>query len=658
MTPLFGARAHTLDDRQRAAWQSAEALWGVQLHDPILEPDASMPSFAWFSFPPQVTVDPAEARRHGVDAFYESIFAHEIGHHVLSPSTRIDSFTITQQLARAIAATGRARIPNPDGQAGRLSNLWSDMLINTRVADMQRHRDGPAAGDPEMIDMWRVLSVEPPTDQLWWVVLRAYEILWSRPAGFLCPADPPARPVTHHAPIPPPTVPAETKTEEQRLRAIEAAAAADARIAAEARWAELVMTDPPLDATLLADTVRTFADDPVSGALRFGMIMAPYLITDAGPKSSSGSARAQAAGGCAGQADQDAPTAAELERVLGDPRLGEVPEHPAVTQARQAAAAAGGMESTADSETGVDGEAADGLGQGYGLDETLTLYAASNPDDVVAAWYLTAARRFVRPLTQPAATPQTLDVSIPGALEQWNIDDDISAIDWPASLSRSSTVVPGVTTRFRDVLPDAPPDARESVQLDIYIDSSGSMTSPRRESAGILAGTILILSVLRGGGQARVTSFSAAGEVAGGQRFTRDRAELMRDLTFYFGHGTTFPLDLYARRYADGRRSRGAGKSVTRRHVVVLSDDGLQSMFGAGQPQYADVARQVRRRLDSATLVVQDAGRRLTGPASDAGYDVEYIESMSDAPLACARLGQRLADPRRPRATVPGGRRA
>lgn len=649
MTPLFGAREHPLDERQRTAWQSAQALWGVQLHDPRLEPEAAKPSFAWFSFPPQVSVDPAEARRHGVDGFYESIFAHEIGHHVLSPSTRIDSFTITQQLARAIAATGRARIPDPDDQAHRLSNLWSDMLINTRVAAMQRQRDGAGAADPEMITMWRVLSVSPPADQLWWVVLRAYEIIWSRPAGFLCPADPPPRPVVHHEP-PPPTKPAEAKTEEARLKAVEAAAAADARIAAEARWAELVITNPPLDASLLAETVRTFGDDPVSGALRFGMIMAPYLITDDDPRRRSGSAGAQAASGCAGQADQSPPTAAELERVLGDPRLGEVPEHPAIAKARQAAQSAGAGMEPADAEAGVDG-----LGQGYGLAETLTLYSASNADDVVAAWYLTAARRYVRPLTQPSARPQTLDESIPGALEQWNIDDDISAIDWPASLSRSSTVVPGVTTRLRDVLPDAPPDARESVQLDIYIDSSGSMTSPRRESPGILAGTILILSVLRGGGQARVTSFSAAGEVAGGERFTRDRAELMRDLTLYFGHGTTFPLDLYAGRYADSRRTRGGG-SVTRRHVVVLSDDGLQSMFGAGQPQYADVARRVRLQLDTATLVVQDGSRRLTGPASEAGYDVEYIDSMQDAPLACARLGQRLADPQRPRRTGTGGR--
>ena len=651
MTPLFGTRTHPLDESQRAAWISAQALWGVQLHDPLLEPGAAKPSFAWFSFPPQVAVDPAEARRHGVAGFYESIFAHEIGHHVLSPSTRIDSFTTTQQLARAIAATGRSRIPDPDGQARQLSNLWSDMLINTRVAAMQRQRDGSGAGDPEMIDMWRVLSVTPPADQLWWVVLRAYEISWSKPAGFLCPVSPPPRPVSHREP-PVATVPVAAKTDAERAKAVEAAAAADARLAAEARWAELVITDPPLDASLLAETVRTFGDDPVSGALRFGMIVAPYLITDDGSRRGSPSSGAEAASGCAGQADQTPPTAAELERVLGDPRLGDEPEHPALAKARQAARAPGAdLEPPAGAEPG-----ADGLGQGYGLAETLSLYSSSNADDVVAAWYLTAARRYVRPLTQPSARPQTPDESIPGALEQWNIDDDIAAIDWSATLARSSEVVPGVTTRFRDVLPDAPPDGRESVQLDIYMDSSGSMTSPQRESPGILAGTILILSVLRGGGQARVTSFSAAGEVAGGERFTRDRAELMRDLTFYFGHGTTFPLDLYARRYADARRSRGGG-ATTRRNVVVLSDDGLQSMFGEGQPQYAGVARQVRGRLDTATLIVQDRSRRVTGPASEAGYDVEYIARMTDAPLVCARLGRRLADPRPAQRTARGGRR-
>ena len=60
MTPLFGSREHPLDEQQRMAWESAQALWGVHLHDPELKPGARMPSFAWFSFPPQVDVDPSE----------------------------------------------------------------------------------------------------------------------------------------------------------------------------------------------------------------------------------------------------------------------------------------------------------------------------------------------------------------------------------------------------------------------------------------------------------------------------------------------------------------------------------------------------------------------------------------------------------------------
>jgi hypothetical protein len=81
-----------------------------------------------------------------------------------------------------------------------------------------------------------------------------------------------------------------------------------------------------------------------------------------------------------------------------------------------------------------------------------------------------------------------------------------------------------------------------------------------------------------------------------------------------------------------------------RRHVVVLSDEGLMSMFGAGQPQFADVAARVRRGLDTATLILQDRSRSVAGPAATAGYDVEYIERMTDAPAACARLARRLTE--------------
>jgi hypothetical protein len=609
-----------LTETQRADWASAQDLWGVQLHDPLEMSDAHMQTFAWFSFPPQVHFDLKDATERGLGGFFESIFAHEIGHHVLSPSTRLDSLKITHQMARAIAASGSARLGNPESQAHEFSNLWSDMLINVRVARLQRERDPLAT--PQMVRMWQKLSEVPTANRLWWVVLRAYEQLWSLPPGSLASIEAPPAPVVSIA-LPsldsgPPREDPERKAERiaKHREAIERVAEVQRELS------RLATTNPELDAALLAETVRTFGDDPVSGALRFGMIATPYLVEDA----EDAAVRAL----CGGQLGAGPATPGELVAVLGDARLREVPVHPAVAAG---AAATGG----ADGSAGAN----EGDGQGYGLARTLALYASSDANAVIAAWYESAARRWVRPMVQPSTAEKAPDATIPGPVDDWALGDDLADLDWPASLSTSATIVPGVTTRRRDWLPDSDPESTESVQLDLYIDSSGSMTDPTRESPAVLAGTILILSVLRGGGRVRVTSFSGPGQVAGGARFTRDRAEALRDLCLYFAGSTTFPLDLYGARY---RAPAPLGE--TRRHVVVLSDEGLQSMFGEGQEQYATVAAEVRALLDTGTLIVQDRRHAIAEAAAAAGYDVEYIDSMSEAPAACSALAQRLARPR------------
>jgi hypothetical protein len=632
---------------QREAWQSAQALWGVQLHDPELAPNAQAPSFAWFTFPPQVTFDLPLAERLGVGGFLESIFAHEIGHHALSPSTRLTSLKIQHQLARALAATDAARIPNVHEEVHRLSNLWSDLLINVRVAELQRRRYG-SANRPEMVRMWTVLGWNGSADRLWWVVLRAYEILWVLPAGSLCPAEPPEVPVDaaeleRRDRIDRATALQRTR-ELEKMRATELPRkvtelendyrAQDARRDVQREFNALALTSPRVDAGLLADTVRAFGDDPVSGALRFGMLLAPYLVAQA---DSPNRGTVPRAGLCDGEAGERPATAGDLVAVLGDARLQENPEHPAMAKARVLAgpaAAASGAAAAAP----VEGPGTSG--QGYGLAQTLELYRDSGANDVIAAWYQTRARRYVRPMLQRSTAAPPSSADLPGPLADWELGDELADLDWAASLASSPTVVPGVTTRRREYLPDTPPVATTTLDLDLYIDSSGSMVSPRYESPAVLAGTILVLSVLRGGGRVRVTSFSAAGQVAGGARFTRDRLEALRDLTTYFGGGTVFPLDLYGSRYrGPGRRS-----DTVRRHVVVLSDEGLMSMFGAGQPQFADVAARVRRGLDTATLILQDRSRSVAGPAATAGYDVEYIERMTDAPAACARLARRLTE--------------
>ena len=599
-----------LNDVQRVAWHEGLALWGVRMHEATAKPREGKGTFAWFTFPPSISIDPVAARAVGADAELATVFAHEIGHHVLSPSTRLTSLKITQQMARALTASSIDPVTELADRAHSLGNLWSDMLINVRVAELQR-RASPTA-EPGMIRLWSILSNQPTESRQWWVVLRAYEDLWGLPEGRLCPTHPP----TAHP---------------DRSRNF---GADPERISAVREFERLIDSNPEADAAFLADTVRTFGADPVRGALRFGMVLAPYLLTEARADT------AALARACAGDVDTAPATPAELDGVLRDARLNETPRHPVFDEAAR-------TDAVNQSDRATDATAQGGLGQAYGLADTLELYSGLDQRLVTEAWYASAARAWVEPLRQPAPAVG-VPGELPGPTEQWDLADELESIDWPATLATSPRVIPGVTTRLRTTIDDDAPTSTEGVWLDLYIDSSGSMPRPELESPAALAGTILILSVLRGGGRVRVTSFSGPGEVAGDERFTRRRADAMHALLSYFGGGTTFPLDLMGSRY-ERQRLRGPSRGadhIDRRHLVVLSDDGLGSMFGQGQAAYASVAAELRPRLESATLLVLDPRRSMAAAAAAAGYDIDYLDSMAEAPAACARLAQHILSDR------------
>lgn len=614
-----------LTDAELAAWQSALDLWGVQLHPPNMVRDSATGTFAWFTFPPSISIDLDELTRQGAENHLISVFAHEIGHHVLSPSTRIVSFKLAQQMARAIVASDPRRAVPVTSMARHLSNLWSDLLINDRVVRMQR-RLHPGA-EPDMIALWRTLTArEPVTNAAWWVLMRAYELLWSLPSNTLCPNDPPSVPeavredVRARQDVDPATLDVSMVREDLRGKERTHRAAA---MRVRAIQDELLLSQPvqPVaDAEYVAQAVRTFGADPVSGALTFGMVLVPYLVLE-----SIIPDRADLpAGGCAEHGGAPA-TAAELAQVLADPRLDEPPVHPA-------AAAVGASVSEQMS------------GQSYGIAETLALFAGSDPNAVMLAWYEAQARPWIRPLLQSGRG--VADHGVPGPLETWELGDDATELDWPATLAVNPVVVPGVTTRRRTQLPDDPVTTTEAVTLDLYIDSSGSMPRPERGSPAVLAGMILVLSVLKGGGRVRVTSWSGRGQVAGDSVYTRDRLEIMRQLTTFFSGGTVFPLDLLARRYPSSDQGFSGDRDELR-HLVVLSDDGLTSLFGAGQEEYAGVAAAVRGQLATATLLVQDRSRSVAAPAAEAGYRVDYLDNMSDAPAVCTRLAAHIAGYRR-----------
>ncbi|WP_203135481.1 VWA domain-containing protein [Microbacterium sp. JZ31] len=630
-----------------AAWEAAQALWGVRMHAPVPKPDAHEASFAWFGFPAEISYDPIALDRVGCAAFLESVFAHELGHHALAPSTRIDSLKIRYQMARALAASDPLGGVDTAAQAPRYANIWSDMLINVRVAQAQRADDPDR--EPEMIRMWRVLSAPviahgdagAETDPAWWVVMRAYEMLWALPAGSLCVAAAPhrlrdeaaaaAEQARNLGEVDPADIQlprgfgsryrGDYADAERRRRAAEIN-----RERAEAQVHPALSLDPELDARFLADTVRVFGADPISGALSFGMILGPYVsaLHAAGMEG----AVAGGAGGTGGCAEDQgaAATAEELERVLSDGRLRETPLHPSLTLAD-----AGSVPETPDAERRA--------GQGFGLARTLALFSASERAAVLAAWYQSEAAPFVAPLRAPRSVPARSDLL--GALETWEVGDDLADLDWPGTLARGAAVIPGVTTRRRDLLPDDPVREQRPVTLDLYVDSSGSMPHPDRGSPAVLAGMILVQSVLRGGGRVRVSSFSSPGQVASFEKFTRDRLQITSTLCTFFGGGTVFPLDLLASRYLSDRSVVRRGE---RRQLVVLSDSGVASFFGAWQDQYADVAPRVLPLVESGTLVVvPDAWSRKQGyGAGDTGYEVMEVETMTDAPAVCARLARRI----------------
>ena len=95
-------------------------------------------------------------------------------------------------------------------------------------------------------------------------------------------------------------------------------------------------------------------------------------------------------------------------------------------------------------------------------------------------------------------------------LEPWEFGDSFDEIDWLSTLAQSPHPIPGLTTARRTYGEVAGEEVRtRPVDLDLYVDSSGSMPDPRRRISFLtLAGAIIALSALRTGAKVQVTLWS------------------------------------------------------------------------------------------------------------------------------------------------------
>jgi hypothetical protein len=416
--------------------------------------------------------------------------------------------------ARCIARMRHA-LPTLEHHAPMVANLYTDLLINDRL---QR-----AAG-LSMAEVWRRLAPRAP-GRLWQVYLRMYELLWALGRGEL------------GAPF------------------------SDTRLDG--------------DALLGMRVVRSYAREWIDGAGRFAALLLPYLIEEEEPLESFRAAGDTLSAGSGGQVDG----LAELEHgeaegsmhPARDPALSGLTDSP-----RDEALASGSGAPPRE----VERHRLPG-GQGrtpYVYGEILRAAGVLLPDDEIAARYY-RERALPHLVPFPSRRGRESSDPLPEGLEPWDIGEPLDQADWLESILISPHVVPGMTTvqRVWGTAEGREPE-RVPLDLDLYIDSSGSMPHPYHEVSYLtLAGAIMALSALRAGARVQAVLWASKHEVLATSGFVRDELAILRVLSGFFGGGTQFPIPHLRNTYA--ARQPGARPA----HIMIISDDGVSTMFDADE---------------------------------------------------------------------------
>ena len=234
-------------------------------------------------------------------------------------------------------------------------------------------------------------------------------------------------------------------------------------------------------------------------------------------------------------------------------------------------------------------------------------------------------------------SPQAVEPLAEG-FEGWEVGDPLEAMDLLGSVLQSPVLVPGVTTvqRVYGETPGSDP-ARRPLDLDIYVDCSGSMPNPGVDVSYLaLAATILALSALRMGARVQATLWSGAGQFDTTGGFERDEKRIIGTITGYLGDGTAFPLSVLRDTYA----ARKPGDSAV--HIVVISDDGADTMLQPDEKGTSgeSVCREALAHARGGGTLVLNLARACQWPAGETlakvGFRIHRVTQWEDL-IAFAR---------------------
>lgn len=194
-------------------------------------------------------------------------------------------------------------------------------------------------------------------------------------------------------------------------------------------------------------------------------------------------------------------------------------------------------------------------------------------DEILYQYYKERALPYIIPF--PAKiVPSSVD-PLPEGLETWELGDPLEQINWLETVMKSPVVIPGFTTveRVYGKSQGADPE-KEPVDLDIYVDCSGSMPNPSYETSFLtLAAAIISLSALRSGSRVQATLWSGVKQFYTTPGFVRDEKEVFKVMTQFIGGATAFPLHILRDTYFFRTQK---DRNV---HILVISDDGVTTIF-------------------------------------------------------------------------------
>lgn len=346
------------------------------------------------------------------------------------------------------------------------------------------------------------------------------------------------------------------------------------------------------DALLGARLVRSYARDWLGGSGRFAALCLRYVIT--APTDPPAKVRALLDATRLGRGGE-----IPLGLVEVDPNELSECQHPSLDPLLN------GGEQDEQNEPAETSENSASRGQSrepFELGQVLrSMGLEVNDEDLAAQYYREKALPHLVPFPR-RELPQSEEPLMEG-LEAWDFGSPLEDVDWLESVLVSPLVVPGVTTRQRvwGKMDGAQP-RHEPVDLDLYIDSSGSMPNPRVMMSYLaLAGSIIVLSALRAGASVQATLWSGAGQFLVTPGFVRDERQLMRILTGYIGGGTAFPLPMLRSTYAERKPYQ---RPV---HILLISDDGIDTMASKderGQPGMKLAEMALERARAGGTMVL------------------------------------------------------